>query len=66
VWLHGGPNEYCALSYQPWRQLFVARGYTVLERDGYQGRVDAIAIDRAKGWYWGATDPRGYGEAAGY
>ena len=30
VWLHGGPNEYCALSYQPWWQLFVARGFVVL------------------------------------
>ena len=30
VWLHGGPNEYCALSYQPWWQLFVARGHVVL------------------------------------
>lgn len=30
VWLHGGPNEFCALSYQPWWQLFVARGFTLL------------------------------------
>jgi len=30
VWLHGGPNEFCALSYQPWWHLFVARGFAVL------------------------------------
>lgn len=30
IWLHGGPSEFCALSYQPWWQLFVARGYLVL------------------------------------
>jgi gamma-glutamyltranspeptidase/glutathione hydrolase len=43
-----------------------ARGYAVLEREGFQGLVEAIAVDRKSGWYEGASDPRGYGEAKGY
>jgi gamma-glutamyltranspeptidase/glutathione hydrolase len=43
-----------------------ARGQIVVERDGYQGRVDAIFIDWKTGTYYGVSDPRGYGEARGY
>jgi gamma-glutamyltranspeptidase/glutathione hydrolase len=30
------------------------------------GRAEGILIDQAKKIIWGATDPRGYGKAAGY
>jgi dipeptidyl aminopeptidase/acylaminoacyl peptidase len=46
VWLHGGPNEFCALSYQPWWQLFVARGFTVLAPN-YRGS-GAYATERVR------------------
>jgi gamma-glutamyltranspeptidase/glutathione hydrolase len=42
------------------------KGYNLLERNGYQGRVDGIIIDNKKGIIYGATDPRGDGEALGY
>ncbi|MBM4162300.1 MAG: gamma-glutamyltransferase [Ignavibacteria bacterium] len=42
------------------------RGYRLRERNGTQGRVEGIIIDRAKGILYGATDPRGYGAAIGY
>jgi gamma-glutamyltranspeptidase/glutathione hydrolase len=42
------------------------RGYFVLERSGYQGRVEGIMIDRERGVFTGATDPRGNGAAIGY
>jgi gamma-glutamyltranspeptidase/glutathione hydrolase len=43
-----------------------ARGYHLKQREGYQGRAEGILIDRQKGLYFGATDPRGYGAAIGY
>ena len=42
------------------------RGYTVVERPGYQGWVEAIMIDRRHGWYLGASDPRGSGASVGF
>ena len=42
------------------------RGYAVRQRGGTLGRVEAILIDRANGYLFGSTDPRGYGAAAGY
>jgi gamma-glutamyltranspeptidase/glutathione hydrolase len=42
------------------------RGYTLLERGGYQGRVEGILIDKKSGVLYGATDSRGYGAAIGY
>lgn len=42
-----------------------AKGYTLLEREGYQGRVDAILVDR-RGFLQGVSDPRGSGAAIGY
>jgi gamma-glutamyltranspeptidase/glutathione hydrolase len=42
------------------------RGYTPVEREGTQGLVEAIRVDRRRGWYEGASDPRGYGTAQGY
>lgn len=43
-----------------------ARGYHLKMREGYQGRAEGILIDRQRGLYLGATDPRGYGAAVGY
>ena len=43
-----------------------AKGHNVVEREGTQGRVDAILIDHEKGLIYGVSDPRGYGEAVGY
>ncbi|MFQ5798740.1 MAG: gamma-glutamyltransferase [Bacteroidota bacterium] len=40
-------------------------GHTVAE-ESVQGGVEAILIDRARGWILGATDSRGYGAAVGY
>ncbi len=48
------------------RENLERRGYVVVERRGTQGRVEGIMIDRAKGVYYGATDPRGDGAAVGY
>ncbi len=42
------------------------RGYTVVQRSGTQGWVEAILIDRKNGWYFGASDPRGPGTSIGY
>ncbi len=42
------------------------RGYTVVQRSGTQGWVEAVLIDRAHGWYFGASDPRGPGSSVGY
>jgi gamma-glutamyltranspeptidase/glutathione hydrolase len=42
------------------------RGYHLAERAGYQGRVEAILVDKKKGLLYGATDPRGHGAVAGY
>jgi gamma-glutamyltranspeptidase/glutathione hydrolase len=42
------------------------RGYTVLDRWGNLGRIEAIVIDQKTGVCYGATDPRGDGLAAGY
>ncbi len=44
----------------------VRRGYTVVDRDGYQGRVDAIQLDSMRKLMFGVSDPRGYGTAEGY
>lgn len=41
-------------------------GHNVVEREGTQGRIEAILIDREKGLIHGSSDPRGYGEAVGY
>ncbi|CUU05166.1 gamma-glutamyltransferase 1 . Threonine peptidase. MEROPS family T03 [Candidatus Thermokryptus mobilis] len=41
------------------------RGHKLVERDGYQGEVQAILIDE-NGVKYGAVDPRGYGLAMGY
>ncbi len=43
-----------------------AMGQTLEERRGTSGLAEGIIIDNEKGWYFGATDPRGYGLAAGY
>ncbi len=43
-----------------------ARGYDVKEREGKQGRVEAILEDHKKGILYGVADPRGYGAASGY
>lgn len=43
-----------------------ARGYSLKEREGHQGRAEGIIIDRQRGLYLGVTDPRGYGAAVGY
>lgn len=43
-----------------------AMGYHLIERNGTQGRVDAIMIDSDKKVLWGSTDPRGNGLAEGY
>jgi len=40
-------------------------GYTV-QRVGGIGDCEAIAVDPATGWRFGASDPRGDGKAAGY
>jgi gamma-glutamyltranspeptidase/glutathione hydrolase len=42
------------------------RGFTVLERTGHQGNVEAILIDGTNGGYRGVADSRGYGAAVGY
>jgi gamma-glutamyltranspeptidase/glutathione hydrolase len=44
----------------------VHRGYNVTERQGYQGRAEGIMVDPVVGLLLGASDPRGYGMAAGY
>ncbi len=43
-----------------------AMGHTVHTREGTVGLVEGILVDRKRGLLLGATDPRGYGEAAGY
>lgn len=43
-----------------------ARGHNVAERSGTHGEAEAILIDLEKGLIYGASDPRGYGEAVGY
>jgi len=57
--------ERSALTQEVQREL-VRRGFDLSERQGSQGRVEAIMIDSTKGWYYGASDRRGYGKAAGY
>ncbi len=42
------------------------RGYSVAERAGYQGEVEAIVLDNKKKLLYGAADPRGHGSVAGY
>jgi len=42
------------------------RGYHLRERAGTQGWVEAILVDPVKGWYLGASDPRGDGASIGY
>ncbi len=48
------------------RENLAARGYNLKERNGTQGRAEGILIDRERGLFYGATDPRGYGAAIGY
>lgn len=43
-----------------------AMGHNLTERRGTSGLAEGIIIDTAKGIYYGATDPRGYGLAEGY
>jgi gamma-glutamyltranspeptidase/glutathione hydrolase len=43
-----------------------AMGHNLQERRGTSGLAEGIIIDSKKGMYYGATDPRGYGMAAGY
>jgi gamma-glutamyltranspeptidase/glutathione hydrolase len=43
-----------------------AMGHNLSERRGTSGLAEGIIIDAAKGIYYGATDPRGYGLAEGY
>ena len=43
-----------------------AMGHNLSERRGTSGLAEGIIIDTAKGIYYGATDPRGYGLAEGY
>jgi len=44
----------------------ISRGHNVAERSGTQGEAEAILIDLEKGLIYGASDPRGNGEAVGY
>ena len=41
-------------------------GHTLRMRENTTGLAEGIMFDRKKGLILGATDPRGYGEAAGY
>lgn len=41
-------------------------GHHLQERRGTSGLAEGIIIDSERGIYYGATDPRGYGLAAGY
>ncbi len=41
-------------------------GFSVIERHGYQGNVEAILIDPQTRLYYGIADRRGYGAAVGY
>jgi gamma-glutamyltranspeptidase/glutathione hydrolase len=41
-------------------------GQHVVERSGYQGMAEAILVDQKKGLIFGASDPRGDGDAVGY
>lgn len=43
-----------------------AAGHNLQERRGSSGLAEGIIIDSKNGVYYGATDPRGYGLAAGY
>lgn len=43
-----------------------AMGHHLQERRGTSGLAEGIIIDSERGIYYGATDPRGYGLAAGY
>ncbi|MFA5834065.1 MAG: gamma-glutamyltransferase [Bacteroidota bacterium] len=43
-----------------------AMGHHMKERRGTSGLAEGIIIDNAKGMLYGATDPRGYGQAIGY
>lgn len=43
-----------------------AMGHALQERRGSSGLAEGILIDSKNGVYYGATDPRGYGLAAGY
>jgi gamma-glutamyltranspeptidase/glutathione hydrolase len=43
-----------------------AMGHHIKERRGSSGLAEGITIDQKNGWYYGATDPRGYGLAVGY
>ncbi|MBI2429622.1 MAG: gamma-glutamyltransferase [Ignavibacteriales bacterium] len=43
-----------------------AMGHNLQERRGTSGLAEGIIIDSKTGFYYGATDPRGYGLAAGY
>lgn len=44
----------------------IQRGYNLKERNGTQGRAEGILVDRTMKYFFGATDPRGYGAAIGY
>lgn len=43
-----------------------AMGHQLKERRGTSGLAEGIVIDQKNGVYYGATDPRGYGLAAGF
>ncbi len=43
-----------------------AMGHILEERRGTSGLAEGIIIDTEKGIFYGASDPRGYGAAAGY
>jgi len=43
-----------------------AMGYALRMRENTTGLAEGILFDRKRGLMLGATDPRGYGEAAGY
>lgn len=47
-------------------EKLTAMGHRLQERRGTSGLAEGIIIDNERGIYYGATDPRGYGLAAGY
>jgi len=47
-------------------EKLTSMGHHLQERRGTSGLAEGIIIDSERGIYYGATDPRGYGLAAGY
>lgn len=43
-----------------------AMGHTLTEREGTSGLAEGIILDSIHGFFYGASDPRGYGIATGY